>query len=445
MSILRQIVGYIFSSDTEINDMKTLTSGKPVKKAKLPERVVVYLSQHVGKEAECCVNIGDSVKEGQLIGKPSGPVSANIHAPVSGRITEIKKYRMPTGTKTIGIMIEGNGKEKAWIKTDSAKVEKLSSEQIIEKIEDFGIVGMGGATFPTHFKIRSGVKSGVKHYILNGAECEPYITADHRIMVEKHKEILSGIMLLMKATGVKRVSIGIEKNKKDAIMIFRDMVADYDSIDLFELKSLYPQGAEKELIKSVTGEEVPAGGLPSDVSVIVNNIGTAFAVYEAIFYDKPLIERVVTVTGDGIKNPGNLLARIGTPVRDLIKECGGYKTGVSKIIMGGPMMGFAQADDNIYITKGTSCILVMKDDKDYGDEKPCIRCGRCVDACPMKLNPYLISAYSEKDRFDDAKDAGVLNCYECGKCAYVCPVRRPMTQYMKYAKSGIEKTEAKDK
>ncbi len=437
MSLLKRIAKVLFSSDMEIDDMKELTKNKYIKKGRMPEKVVVYFSQHIGKESECCVSCGNHVKEGQVIGKASGVLSSNVHAPISGKVVEIKNYRNSTGRSGKGVMIESDGKEKVWKKKDAGNI---SSEKIIKAVESAGVVGMGGATFPTYFKMNGALKSRIKDYIVNGAECEPYITADQRLMEEKTKEIFCGIQLMVKATKAKHAYFGIEDNKRYAIRKFKGIAINHDWFDVEELESRYPQGAEKEMIKNILGKEVPCGGLPSDVGVAVNNVGTVFAVYEALYYSKPLIERVVTVTGNGVKNPKNIFAKIGTPVKDLIDECGGYKSNVSKIIVGGPMMGFAQSDDKIYVTKGMSCILVMKgSDDDSAEERPCIRCGRCIDACPMKLNPYIISAYSQRDKFDDAKDAGVLNCYECGKCAFVCPVRRPMTQYMRYAKEGIKK------
>ncbi|GAF69217.1 unnamed protein product, partial [marine sediment metagenome] len=312
----------------------------------------------------------------------------------------------------------------------------LTVDEIKGRIQDAGIAGMGGAAFPTHVKLSPPPEKPIEFVFLNGVECEPYLTADHRLMLEKSKQILEGLKIIIKLLDVKNAIIGIEKNKPDAIRLMKGLTERSKSFSVLPLAVKYPQGAEKQLIYAATGREVPAGGLPMDVGCLVHNVGTALAIYEAVSSKKPLIERVVTVTGSGISTPKNVLARIGTPFLNLIDFCDGYSNSAAKVINGGPMMGISQITDEVPVVKGTSGILVL-DEKTASlqEEQPCISCARCVDVCPMKLLPNRITNFIEYRKTDDAHDWGVLDCIECGTCSYVCPSKRNLVHYIKLGKT----------
>jgi electron transport complex protein RnfC len=316
----------------------------------------------------------------------------------------------------------------------------LSADEIKNMIKDAGIVGMGGAAFPTNVKLSPPKEKTIDTVIINGAECEPYLTADHRLMVEHPKEIVEGLKIIMKSLGVNEGHIGIEENKPDAIEAMKSAIAGESNIEVWPLEIKYPQGAEKMLIKAIKGREVPSKGLPMDIGAVVQNVGTALAVYEAVRLGKPLMERVVTITGNGIKEPGNIMVRIGTLMSDVIEQCGGLVDGAVKVISGGPMMGFAQWMLDVPVVKGTSGILVLREDEYVSSDEysACIRCGSCIDVCPMGLNPSILSIYAEKGFFEDAKENNLFDCFECGSCAYVCPAKRPMVQFMRLAKSQVK-------
>ncbi|MDX9907891.1 MAG: electron transport complex subunit RsxC, partial [Mariniphaga sp.] len=375
------------------------------------------------------------------IAKSSSFVSTNIHSPVSGVVKRVDFQADSSGYPKQGILIDVKGDE--WLetidRTDELKKEfELDGQTIISKIQDAGIVGMGGATFPTHVKLipPKGMKANV--LLINGVECEPYLTSDHRLMLEKTDEILVGTKLLMKALNVEKAVIGIENNKPDAIRVLTEKAKTFSGITVVALKVKYPQGGEKQLIEAVTGKEVPSGGLPIAVGVVVSNVGTAFAVYEAIQKNKPLIERVVTITGKAVKKPSNFLVRIGTPVSALIDAAGGMPESTGKIISGGPMMGRAVATAEVPVTKGTSGILLMKEEESKRKEQiACIRCSRCVAACPMGLEPYLLMTLSEKHIFDRAEENRIMDCIECGSCSYTCPSNRQLLDYIRFGKGKV--------
>jgi len=418
---------------------KELASGKAVTQAAMPKRIVVPLSQHIGAPAKPEVAIGDEVKRGQLIGSPTGFVSSPVHSSVSGKVIAIADFPTSAGRMVTSIVIENDGKDDTVEFRENPDYMNLGADEIKAIIKDAGIVGMGGAAFPTNVKLSPPKEKPIDTVIINGAECEPYLTADHRLMVENAREVVEGLKIFMKSLNVSKGYIGIEENKPDAIEKMTAAVSGAN-IEIIPLEVKYPQGAEKMLIKAVNDREVPSKGLPMDVSVVVQNVGTAVAVYEAVRYGKPLLERVVTVTGRGIKEPNNMMVRIGTLMSDVIEQCGGLVDGAVKVISGGPMMGFAQWTLDVPVVKGTSGILVMTEDEYVAsdDYSACIRCGSCIDVCPMGLNPSALSIYAEKGFYEEAKANNLYDCFECGSCAYVCPAKRPMVQFMRLAKSQIK-------
>jgi electron transport complex protein RnfC len=421
-------------------DKKTLAANNPITEAKSPKIIVVPLSQHAGAPCKPVVTIGQEVKKGEMIGEPGGFVSAPVHSSVSGKVIAISEFPNAMGRMVNSIVIENDLKEEWAALKDAPDYMNLPVEELKEKIKAAGIVGLGGAAFPTAVKLSPPKEKPIDVVIINGAECEPYLTADYRLMIEKPKEIIEGLKILMKVLGVTKGYIGIENNKPDAVSKMNEAAKGEAGIEVMALEVKYPQGAEKMLIKAVAGREVPARGLPMDVGAVVQNVGTALAVYEAARYGKPLIERVVTVTGEGIKEPKNLMARVGTKISELIDECGGFKDDVAKVVAGGPMMGFALSSLDVPVTKGTSGVLVLPEEgvvhaEDYG---PCIRCGRCIDICAMGLMPSMLSILSEKGMYEEAKEYNLFDCFECGSCAFVCPSKRPIVQLVRLAKSMVK-------
>jgi electron transport complex protein RnfC len=419
---------------------KELTSDKPIAVAQLPQRVVIPLSQHTGAPAKPEVNIGNEVKRGQLIGSPASFVSASVHASISGKVVAIGDFPQSSGKMVSSIVIESDGKDTGMPFKENIDYMDLGADEIKAIIKDAGIVGLGGAAFPTSVKLSPPKEKPIDTVILNGAECEPYLTADHRMMVEQPQGIVGGLKIIMRALSVSEGYIGIENNKTDAIKVMEEAVSGELNIKVCPLEVKYPQGAEKMLIKAIEGKEVPSRGLPMDVGVVVQNVGTAFAVYEAVRFGKPLTERVVTVTGEGIKEPKNMVVRIGTLISELIEQCGGLVDNAVKVIVGGPMMGFAQWSLDVPVVKGTSGILVLTEDEYVSSEEyfPCIRCGSCIDICPMGLNPSMLSILSEKGYYKETKEYNLFDCFECGSCAYVCPSQRPMVQFIRLAKSQVK-------
>lgn len=412
------------------------TQAKPIEKLPLPEEVILPLSQHIGTPARALVKRGDHVLTGQKIADVDRPVSAPIHASLSGEITSVSTLiNPPTGTTMEAIVIKSDGEDK-WVELSPTKdVSSLSSQDILKKIREAGIVGMGGATFPTQIKLTPPKEKPITTLIANGTECEPYITADHRLMLEYGEELLKGIDLIRRVLNPKDVFIAIEENKEDAINHLEELIGKLNlPFQIVPLKSKYPMGAEKTLVKVIMGKEVPIGGLPMDVGAMVQNVATCKAIYDAVYLGKPLIERVTSVTGD-VKEPKNLLVRIGTPIKNLIDFCGGKTIPTAEVIMGGPMMGIAQFDPAFPVTKGTNCILV-KEPQVFA-ERDCINCGRCVEVCTMGLMPTLFPKYVKKGRYDEAKAAYVDNCVECGACTYGCPANIPIVQYIKIAKKEL--------
>ena len=423
---------------------RKITADVPTEDLIPPDIVIIPLQQHLGAPSEVKVEVGESVKIGDKIGEAQGFVSVPCHSSVSGTVKAIEERPHPLGGNAMAIVIENDGKEdySSDIEADAHYLD-LKPEEMIRRIREAGIVGMGGAAFPTHVKLSPPPEKPIDTFILNGAECEPYLTSDHRLMLEHPKDVLLGMQIIVKILGCKNCYIGIEKNKPDAIDIMRktakEMGLDYTILG-FNVK--YPQGAEKQLILAAVGRQVPRGGLPMDVGCLVQNVGTAKAVYDAVSSRKPLIERVVTVTGSAVTTPKNLNVRVGTPYARLFEQCGGLTDNIGKIIMGGPMMGIGQFYQEIPVTKGTSGIVVLTAKESKLDEPgPCIACARCVDSCPMGLMPTHIASYVKHGNLAQAKEYGILDCIECGCCAFVCPARIPLVHYMKYGKNQIYKEE----
>ncbi len=417
------------------------SAGKKIEILPIPAQVSIPIVQHIGAPSTPVVKRGDSVKVGQLLAKSSGFVSANIHSPVSGSVFKIDKIMDASGYKRQSIIIKVDGDE--WDEsidrsTTLNKEITLSAEEIVKKVGEAGIVGLGGATFPSHVKLSVPPGKKCDVLILNGVECEPYLTSDHQLMMEKGEEILVGTKILMKALRVDKAIIGIENNKKDAIEQISKLAENHEGIYVQALKVQYPQGGEKQLIDACIGREVPSGKLPIEVGAIVQNVGTTYAVYEAVQKNKPLFERVVTVTGKSVKNPGNFLTRVGTPVKDLIEAAGGIPEDTGKVIGGGPMMGKALASVDVPVTKGSSGILLMPDEiSKRGKTESCIRCSKCVSVCPMGLSPYLLMTLSEKAIWDRSEEERVMDCIECGSCSYTCPSNRPLLDYIRLAKATV--------
>ncbi len=405
--------------------------------APLLEKYVVVLRQHIGAPPKPLVAKGDKVGKGALLAEAGGFVSAPVHSPTSGTVVGIVDVPGPMGPATPAVEIEADGEDKLesplkpiddWRSTDPAELKK--------RVGDAGIVGMGGAAFPTMVKLSPPPDKKIDALVINAAECEPYLTADHKVMLERPTEVLEGIAILARILGVQKTIVGVENNKPDAIAALAKAAP--EGISIQGMRVRYPQGAEKQLIYALTGRKVPAGGLPMDVGCVVQNVGTALAVKEAVVDGKPLFERVTTITGSPIVKPGNWRLRVGTPAAKALELAGGVRGEVAKVIFGGPMMGLAQKSIDVPIMKNTSGILLMAPDEitQFGSD-PCIRCGKCVDACPMNLLPSTLSVAVENEKFDIAEDYFVMDCMECGSCAYVCPAHRPLTQHFKRAKAEI--------
>lgn len=426
-----------FSGGVHPPEFKHLTEHKIIEKPPLPERVIIPLQQHIGAPAECLVEKGDRVKTGQPLSRAPKFVSVPVHASVTGIVQSVELMPHPSQIRSLSVIIESENEDDACFGKHRSEINihELQPDAVLEKIRSAGIAGMGGASFPTHVKLSPPSDKKIDTLLINGVECEPFLTADHRLMLEQTEAIIKGIQILMRLLHIRHSVIGIEKNKPDAIQLLQKKTKRLKSISVYPLPVKYPQGGEKQLIQAVLNRRVPAGGLPMDVGCVVQNIGTVFAIYEAILQDKPLIERVVTVTGSGVAEPKNLLTRIGTPFKDLIEFCGGYVPSAAKVLNGGPMMGIAQLTDETPVVKGTSGILVL--DESYAgtpDEQPCISCARCVDICPMKLTPNRMTAFIEHDRVRDAVNYGLMDCIECGSCAYICPAKRHLVHYIKLGK-----------
>jgi electron transport complex protein RnfC len=417
------------------------SAGKKIEDLPVPSKVAIPIAQHIGAPATPIVKKGDTVKVGTLIAKASGFVSANIHSSVSGEVAKIDEIIDASGYKKQAIIINVKGDE--WEKAIDQSPELIKDtnntpEEIMRKIADAGIVGLGGATFPSHVKLSVPPGKKCDILILNGVECEPYLTADHQLMLEKGEEIMVGTTILMKALNVNKAIIGIENNKKDAINHLTKVSKAYPGISIEALKVQYPQGGEKQLIDACIKRQVPSGKLPIEVGAVVQNVGTTLAVYEAVQKNKPLFERVVSVSGKSVNKPSNFKARIGTPLNQLIEAAGGLPEDTGKVVGGGPMMGKALVSTDIPVTKGSSGVLIINN-KEAKRKKAqnCIKCSKCISACPMGLEPYLLMSVSEKEIYDRAEQEHIMDCIECGSCNYTCPSSRPLLDYIRLGKGKV--------
>ncbi|MBW2276759.1 MAG: electron transport complex subunit RsxC [Deltaproteobacteria bacterium] len=403
-----------------------------------PDEIAIPLSQHIGAPAKPCVGKGDEVLIGQPVGEPAGFVSVPVHSSVSGKVKAIEPRPGAMGQPVMSVIVTNDGEDRqvdfeglgdSWKSADAGDIKEL--------IKNAGLVGMGGAAFPSHVKLSPPPDKPIDTLILNGAECEPYLTADHRVMVERPADVLTGLQIAAKVLGAEKLIVGIERNKPDALDAI-SAAAEGTRVEVVALKVKYPQGAEKQLIDACLERQVPSAGLPMDVGVVVHNVGTSTAIADAVVAGRPLFKRVVTVTGAMVAEPANLTMRVGTPVAVAIERCKGDLEGTGKLILGGPMMGFTQHTDQVPVTKGTSGILLLApEDVDTREPGACIRCGRCVEACPMRLVPTDIANLGSRGMYDDADKADALDCIECGSCAFDCPARLPLVQEIRLAKAAI--------
>lgn len=426
-----------------ISEHKESTANKLIEIAKIPAQVFIPLVQYLGKSCEPEVKPGDYVRLGQRIAGLDSGVFSPIHASVSGKVITIEERPHPVLGKTKAIVIENDYQDQLFdtTKLSQEEIEKLDAAKIRQIIFEKGIVGLGGASFPTHIKLNPNKK--INNLILNGAECEPYLTSDFRLMLEHTREILLGLELILKCVTAENIYIAIEDNKAEAIKKMREVISDLHldpKPQVKVLKTFYPQGGERQLIKNILKKEVPSGKIPLDIGVLVQNVATAFAIYQAVYENKPLYERVVTITGSILTNPKNLLARIGTPIKNLLEECGPLKEEPAKVIIGGPMMGIAQYTTDVPIIKSTGGVVVLsKKEVEVNNEEFCVRCGKCIEVCPMGLEPCLISLAVANQDWELAKEYCVWDCIECGLCAYMCPANRNIVQQVKLAKTKIPK------
>lgn len=418
-----------------------MSAGKPVEVLPIPSQVVIPLGQHIGAPATATVKKGDEVKVGTIIAQAGGFVSANIHSSVSGKVLKIDNVYDSSGypKPAVFISVEGDEWEEGIDRSPAIVKEcNLDAKEIVAKISAAGIVGLGGATFPTHVKLSPPPGNKAEILIINAVECEPYLTSDHVLMLEHGEEIMIGVSILMKAIQVNKAVIGVENNKKDAIAHLTKLATAYPGIEVMPLKVQYPQGGEKQLIDAVIRKQVKSGALPISTGAVVQNVGTVFAVYEAVQKNKPLVERIVTVTGKKLSRPSNLLVRIGTPIAALIEAAGGLPENTGKIIGGGPMMGRALLSPDVPVTKGSSGVLIL--DREEAVRKPmrdCIRCAKCVGVCPMGLNPAFLMRDTLYKSWETAEKGNVVDCIECGSCSFTCPANRPLLDYIRQAKKTV--------
>ncbi len=439
-----------FHGGLHLPDHKSLSCEQPIQPAVLPKRLVLPLQQHIGAPAKPIVEVGERVRKGQTIAQPDGFVSAALHAPTSGTVVAIEERAVPhpSGLTAPCIVLESDGEDR-WVELQPhGNWTTLDASELRNLIREAGIVGLGGAGFPSFIKLNPGARTEIDTLILNAAECEPYITCDDRLMRERADEVIAGARIMRHALHARRVVIGIEDNKPEAHAALRDALArvDRSDIELVQVPTRYPTGGEKQLIKVLTGKEVPSQGLPIDINIVCHNVATAAAVHRAVEHGEPLISRIVTVTGRGVATPRNLEVLIGTPVDDLLRQCGGTTPTLSRLVLGGPLMGITLPHSGLPITKTGNCILALAPGEfgQHGPVRNCIRCGECARACPANLLPQQLYWHARAKDFDKVQDYNLFDCIECGCCAYVCPANLPLVQYYRYAKTAIW-AQARDK
>lgn len=422
-----------------IHHGKIYTSDKAIVEMPAPQFVVIPMTRVAGAPLEPIVKKGDHVKLGQKIGESKAFVSAPIHASVSGVVKAIEPRMHPGGKTVTSIVIENDGTDELDESVQPCSdYRKLTSQELLQIVKEKGIVGLGGATFPTHVKFTIPKGKTVDSLIANGAECEPYLTADHRLMLERSADVITGIQITLKILGIDHAYIGIEANKPDAIRVMREAAGVDSRIQVVPLRVKYPQGSEKQLISAILKRDVPSGGLPADAGAVVSNVGTLASIADAVVNGMPVVKRVVTVSGGGVKNPGNLLVRIGTSFQACVDACGGTTEDASKFINGGPMMGVALPSLEVPVIAGTSGILVLnKKQAEVPPESPCVRCGRCVAICPIGLLPLTIAEAVDRKDYESALHYKIMDCIECGSCVYGCPAKRNMLQKIRLAKQVI--------
>lgn len=427
---MKAVKGRFFFGGVHVPDMKALSQNAPIEELPEPPAVTIATSQSLGKPAIPCVNVGDTVAQGQLIARADGAISSNVFASISGKVTAVTSLENECGQQGQFIVIEGDGSGN---KQFLPPLSNPSTEEIVQRVKDAGIVGLGGAGFPTAVKMQP--RTPVDTFIINGSECEPYLTCDHRVMIEKTDEVARGARYLAKALGVSNIIIGIETNKPDCIAAFEK----FDDIKVVALRKMYPMGGEKQLIYSATGRKVGLGKLPADVGVVVNNVATCLAVCEAIELGKPLIEAILTVSGQSVQRTANVKVPVGTPLSYIVEKCGGEKDAPKKVVLGGPMTGVAIKSYDLYVKKTTSGILLLSEKEAAAEEPtPCLNCGLCADHCPMHLMPMNTAFYSAAGDIDKAaKMGGAMYCIECGVCEYVCPAKRPLIQAIRKTKAAV--------
>ncbi|MFH1789380.1 MAG: electron transport complex subunit RsxC [Candidatus Altiarchaeota archaeon] len=425
---------------------KEATRSKAIEDMSSPGIVYVSMSQHIGAPCVPTVSVGDKVLVGEVVGDSEAFVSAPVHAPVSGEVTEVAAKPHPSGTRVPAVVITSDGKDQLHKSVKKRRSpEKLSPADIAGIVREAGIVGMGGAMFPTHVKLKPPPEKKIDVLVVNAAECEPYLTCDHRLLIEHPSKILSGMDFVMRALGVEKAVVGVEENKKDGLDSL-SAANDNSNVEIVSLSVKYPQGAEKILTKVLTGRIIPSGALPLDAGVVVENVGTLAAIHDAVVEGKPLTERVLTCTGSGIAEPKNIRAKIGARLVDVIEFCGGYAGDPGKLFVGGPMMGIAQATDDAATVKGNNGVTCFAAGA-FQDplEGPCIRCGKCLEVCPYSLVPFQLSVLTEAGKLRDAEEWGILDCMECGACGFICPAKRYLVQRLKYGKMKIMEEKRKKK
>ncbi|MBA1147051.1 electron transport complex subunit RsxC [Ectothiorhodospiraceae bacterium WFHF3C12] len=435
-----------FPGGIQLAGNKGESTSRPSMTAPLPRRVVIPLDQHIGEPARPVVKPGQRVRTGELIGSPEGYLSAGVHASITGEVEAVEERPVPhpSGLPALCVVIAGDGTDE-WIPAAAQQTDAMSRGALRRRLREAGIVGLGGAAFPTAVKVNTGPESAVEQLILNGAECEPYISCDEMLMRERAGAVVDGALLLMRALDTRQCLIGVEDNKPEAIETLSAAISTIaaEGVEVVPVPTRYPGGGEKQLIYTLTGKEVPSHGLPADVGVVCQNVGTAAAVHDALRHGRPLVERYVTITGPGVAGPGNVRARIGTPMHELIALCGGYTGDPDRLIMGGPMMGFGLSDDDLPVVKGTNCLLVTTETRFPRPDQamPCIRCGACTEVCPAGLLPQQLYWHARAKDLDRVRDYDLFDCIECGACAYVCPSHIPLVQYYRFAKSEVRAQE----